>query len=71
MRKKRAQGKDLFALGYIGHVDAVVMDAQSLVDHRCVRPLVQQRRDRVLSSVDDQQQWRLLGCLPKPKEIHV
>ena len=42
-------------------IDAIIFDANELVDHRLVSPLVEQRSDRIFLAVADQQVsgWRI------------
>jgi hypothetical protein len=42
-------------VGKVRQVDSVVVDAQELVDHGLVGPLVQQRSDWVFSPIQDQE----------------
>lgn len=43
-------------IGYKAQINSAILDAKKLMDHGLIRPLGQQRRDRVVASVKDQQQ---------------
>ena len=43
-------------IGYKAQINSAILDTKKFMDHGLIRPLGQQRRDRIVASVKDQQQ---------------
>mmetsp|Transcript_64051 Transcript_64051/g.139302 ORF Transcript_64051/g.139302 Transcript_64051/m.139302 type:complete len:201 (-) Transcript_64051:541-1143(-) len=51
-----------------GHINAIILHREQLMEHRLVRPLVQQRRHWIVSAIQEYQHRR--NCIALPLSLH-